>query len=73
MKGLPPVCVVVSEHEAVYDMTMEFVNRARTEGVHVTVGVWKYMCHVFSFFWGFVPEGRQSMEFACNWLQQEAR
>lgn len=72
MKGLPPVCVVVSEHEAVYDMTIEFVNQARAEGVSVTIGVWKYMCHVFSFLWGFVPEGRQSLEFARNWLRVEA-
>ena len=71
MEGLPPLCVVVSEHEAVYDMTMEMVNRARGQGVNVTVGVWKYMCHVFSFLWGFVPEGRHSMLFVSNWLNQQ--
>ena len=71
MDGLPPLCVVVSEHEAVYDMTMEMVNRARNQGVDVTVGVWKYMCHVFSFLWGFVPEGRHSMLFVSNWLNQQ--
>mmetsp|Transcript_20222 Transcript_20222/g.49598 ORF Transcript_20222/g.49598 Transcript_20222/m.49598 type:complete len:475 (+) Transcript_20222:69-1493(+) len=72
MKGLPPLCVVVSEHEAVYDMTMEVVNQARKDGVSVTVGIWKYMCHVFTFFWGFIPEGKQSMDFACNWIREEA-
>jgi acetyl esterase/lipase len=73
MKGLPPLCVVVSEHEAVYDMTMEVVNRARKDGVLVTVGIWKYMCHVFTFLWGFIPEGKQSMDFACNWIREEVR
>lgn len=68
MQGLPPLCVVVSEHEAVYDMTIELVNRARTEGVEVTLGVWKYMCHVFSFLFAFVPEGRLSMEFVLDWM-----
>ncbi|KAL3928316.1 MAG: hypothetical protein SGBAC_012701 [Bacillariaceae sp.] len=72
MKGLPPLCVVASEHEAVYDMTMEVVRRAREDGVSVTVGIWKYMCHVFTFLWGFIPEGKQSMEFACSWIREEA-
>ena len=54
-------------------MTMKLVNRARKQGVPVTLGVWKYMCHVFTFLWGFIPEGEESMEFACRWLnaQQE--
>jgi acetyl esterase/lipase len=73
MEGLPPLCVIVSEHESVYDMTMEMVNKARNEGVPVSVGVWKYMCHVFSFLWGFVPESKQSMEFVCNWLQEKSK
>jgi acetyl esterase/lipase len=71
MEGLPPMCVVVSEHEAVYDMTIAMVNRARAQGVPVTVGVWKYMCHVFSFLWGFAPEGRLSMDFVCQWIVEQ--
>jgi len=63
MEGLPPLCVVVSEHEVVYDQTILLVNRAREAGVQVTVGVWKFMCHVFCFLSSFVPEGQQSMDF----------
>jgi epsilon-lactone hydrolase len=72
MEGLPPMCVTVSEHESVYDMTIELVNKARAQGVPVTVGVWKYMCHVFSFLLAFVPEGRLSMEFVCDWIRQQS-
>jgi monoterpene epsilon-lactone hydrolase len=72
MKGLPPLCVIVSEHEAVYDMTIQLVNNARSDGVKVTVGVWKYMCHVFSFLLGWVPEGRISMDFVVDWLLEQA-
>jgi acetyl esterase/lipase len=68
--GLPPLCVVVSEHETVYDETCAFVNKARRSGVPVTVGMWKYMCHVWSFFGGFVPEGKQSMEFIVEWIKE---
>ena len=68
-RGLPPLCVVVSEHEAVYDMTVALVNRARADGVPVTVGCWKFMCHIFSFLDAFIPEGKQSMDFACAWMR----
>jgi monoterpene epsilon-lactone hydrolase len=71
MQGLPPLCVVVSEHECVYDMTIELVNQARQAGVPVTVGVWKYMCHVFSLLWAFCPEGALSMEFVCDWIRAQ--
>lgn len=72
MEGLPKMCVIVSEHECCYDMTIQMVNRARSQGVPVTLGLWKYMCHVFSFLWGFVPEGQLSMDFACEWIRQQA-
>ncbi|KAG7374958.1 esterase [Nitzschia inconspicua] len=70
MEGLPPLCFVVSEHEACYDMTIAAVNKARTAGVPVTVGVWKYMCHVFSFLHAFLPEGKLSIDFAKEWIRQ---
>jgi epsilon-lactone hydrolase len=74
MKGLPPLCVITSEHESVYDMNVELVNRARAEGVPVTLGVWKYMCHVFGLLWAFVPEGELAMNFVVDWiLRQQQR
>jgi acetyl esterase/lipase len=67
--GLPPLCVVVSEHEVVYDQTIMLVNKAREAGVQTTLGVWKFMCHVFCFLSSFVPEGQQSMDFVCDWIK----
>ncbi|KAL3902587.1 MAG: hypothetical protein SGILL_010774, partial [Bacillariaceae sp.] len=71
MDGLPPLCFVVSEHEACYDMTIQAVNSARAAGVDVTVAVWKYLCHVFSFLHGFVPEGKLSIEFSKEWIRRK--
>jgi monoterpene epsilon-lactone hydrolase len=70
-QGLPPLCVVVSEHETVYDETMVLVNKARSQGVDVTLGLWKYQCHVFLFLAAFCPEGKQAMDFANDWIVQE--
>jgi epsilon-lactone hydrolase len=69
--GLPPLCVVVSEHETVYDEALDMVNKARAEGVPVTVGLWKYMCHTWCFLGGFVPEGRQAMDFIGQWYREQ--
>ena len=69
--GLPPLCVAVSQHETTYDMTLALVNRARRQGVPVTLGVWRYMCHVFSFLNAFCPEGQQSMEFVMEWMNEQ--
>jgi len=68
--GLPPLCVILSEHEAVYDHGCRLVNKARSQGVAVTVGMWKYMCHVFPFFSSFCPEGQQSLDFCCAWTRE---
>jgi acetyl esterase/lipase len=70
MKHLPPLCVIVSQHETVYDETMRFIHNARNAGVPVTVGIWKYMCHVFLFFNGFIPEAQQAMDFICTWYKE---
>ncbi|GAX13446.1 hypothetical protein FisN_34Lh052 [Fistulifera solaris] len=69
--GCPPLCVVTSEHEAVYDHAIDLVNAARSYGVPVTLGVWKYMCHVFTFLSSFVPEGEESMQFFIEWLKEQ--
>ncbi len=67
LQNLPPLCVIVSQHETVYDETIRFIHAARSAGVPVTVGLWKYMCHVFLFFNGFIPEARQAMDFISAW------
>lgn len=77
MNDLPPICLITSEHEACYDMSIEIVNKARrktaaTTGgrpTDVTVGVWKHMCHVFSMMQAFLPEGKASIEFAKDWIR----
>jgi monoterpene epsilon-lactone hydrolase len=69
--GCPPLCVVTSEHEAVHEHAVALVNKARADGVPVTVGVWKYMCHVFCMLGSFIPEGEQSMQFVYEWLREQ--
>jgi len=71
MKDLPPLCLIASEHEACYDMTKEIVNKARgsKSPTEVTIGVWKYVCHVFSMMQALLPEGKASIEFSKEWIR----
>ena len=78
MNDLPPLCLIVSEHEVTYDMTIEIVNMVRRSqknnnnkatNADVTIGIWKHMCHVFSMLQAFVPEGRSSIQFAKEWIR----
>ena len=73
MEGLAPICMHISEHESVYDSCISLTNQARAQGVQVTLGVWKYMCHVFTFLNAFVPEGQVSMNIACDWIRKKSK
>jgi acetyl esterase/lipase len=68
LEGLPPLCILVSEHECCYDQNILLCNRAREAGVKVDLGVWKYMCHVWPVMCAFLPEGRSAVDFVCNWI-----
>jgi len=69
-EGLPPLCMVCSEHECVYDQDIMLCNNARKAGVEVDLGVWKYMCHVWPVLSGFLPEGQQAVDFMCEWMNK---
>lgn len=69
-KGLPPLCIIASEHECVYDQNILLCNNARKDGVQVDLGLWKYMCHVWPVWSGFIPESRQAVDFMCNWMKE---
>jgi len=87
MNDLPPLCLIASEHEACYDMCLQIVNKARGNttanttantnsagsgnATYVTIGLWKYMCHVFSMMQAFLPEGKASIEFSKDWIRTQ--
>jgi epsilon-lactone hydrolase len=71
MIGLPPLCVIVSEHEAVYDQTCVLMDHARRDGVPVTAGVWRYMAHGWYMLGGLLPEGERALHFASQFIQAQ--
>jgi monoterpene epsilon-lactone hydrolase len=67
-KGLPPICIVVSEHEVCFDQVMLLYDKALADFVEVELAVWKYMPHVFPLLCAFVPEGVEAFSFVCQWM-----
>ncbi len=68
--GLPPLCLITSEHECVFDQNVLLCNNARKDGVDVDLGVWRYMCHVWPVWSGWLPEARQAVDFICDWINK---
>ena len=48
------------------------MNNARNAGVEVDLAVWKYMCHVWIVLSAFLPEARSAVDFASDWIVNNA-
>jgi acetyl esterase/lipase len=58
LRGLPPLLVYAAEYEILRAEAIRFAEKARADGVDVTLKVWAGMVHAFALFAGFVPEGK---------------
>jgi len=59
--GLPPLLIQVGEFEVIRDDSVMVAEKARADGVEVTLEVWEGMFHVFQSHDPLLPEGRQAM------------
>ena len=60
LHGLPPVLIVVGDHEILLDDSRQFAEKAKAAGVDVTLRVWKGMVHCFPLFAPMFPEASQA-------------
>jgi len=73
MRGLPPLSIDVGARETLRDDSTRFAARAREAGVRVTSRVWPVVPHVWQLAHHFVPEGRESLRNAAEFLHQAVR
>jgi acetyl esterase/lipase len=59
--GLPPLLIQVGEYEIIRDDAARVAERARADGVEVTLEVWEGMFHVFQSHEPLLPEGREAV------------
>jgi acetyl esterase/lipase len=68
--GLPPLLVHASTDEVLRDDGVRVAHRAQQAGVPVSLRLWARVPHVWQFFAAFVPEARESLAMAAEFIAQ---
>jgi acetyl esterase/lipase len=69
-KGLPPLLIHCGDTEILLDDSLRFAEKARAAGVPVQIRVWPVVPHVWQLAQHFVPEARESLDIAANFLHK---
>jgi acetyl esterase/lipase len=72
LRGLPPLLIHVGADETLLDDATSLAQRARASGVRVEFSVWPAVPHVWPLFHHLIPEGRQSLASAGDFLRSAA-
>jgi monoterpene epsilon-lactone hydrolase len=72
LSGLPPLLIHVGEDEVLRDDSTRFAERARAAGVAVELKVWPVVPHAWQLAPHMIPEGRQSLREAAEFLRSRA-
>ena len=68
-RGLPPLLIQVGEHEMLRDDSVRVVEKARADGVPVQLEIWPGMFHVFQSHEPLLPEGREAIDHAADFMR----
>jgi acetyl esterase/lipase len=70
LRGLPPLLIHAGSDETLRDDSTQLAERAHDAGVPVELTLWPAVPHVWQLFHRFVPEGRQSLAAASQFLNK---
>lgn len=68
-RGLPPLLIQAGEHEMLRDDSVRVAKKARADGIPVQLEVWPGMFHVFQSHEPLLPEGREAIEHAAEFMR----
>ena len=60
LKGLPPIYIQVGSEEMLLDDSTRFAEKAKADGVQVTLEIYHTYFHVFNAFWRILPKAREA-------------
>lgn len=69
LSALPPLCLHASTDELLRDDTVRLIERAQAAGVEVSWRLWSGVPHVWQFLVGFLPEARESLDAAEEFVR----
>jgi len=72
LAGLPPLLIHVGEDEVLRDDSTRLAERARAAGVPVELKIWPVVPHAWQLAPHKIPEGRQSLREAAEFLRAHA-
>ncbi len=67
--GTAPLLVQVGEHEMLRDDSIRVAKKARSDGISVKLEVWPGMFHVFQSHEPLLPEAREAIDHAANFIR----
>jgi epsilon-lactone hydrolase len=70
LHGLPPLLIHAGDHEILRDDAIRLAERARADGVEITLEVWPEMIHVWHYFAGLVPESTRALDEVGRFLAE---
>ena len=70
LRGLPPVLIQVGDAEVLLDDSTRLAGVAREAGVEVQMEVWDDMIHVWHLFAPILPEGKQAISQAGEFIRK---
>jgi acetyl esterase/lipase len=68
LSKLPPLLIHVAADETMLDDATRLASRARKDGVIVRLRIWPVVPHAFQILWPRLPEARQSLREAAEFL-----
>lgn len=66
--GLPPMYIIVGEAEEMLSEALTFTHKAAMAGVHIRFEVWPQMIHNFPLWHSLLPEGRDAIKKAGEFM-----
>ena len=70
LRGLPPILIQVGDAEVLLDDSTRLAGIAREAGVEVQMDVWDDMIHVWHVFAPILPEGKQAIKQAGDFIKK---
>ncbi len=69
--NLPRTLILVGENEILLDDSRLFAQKAKASGVDIEIDIWPNMFHDWWLFGSFIPETKQVLDRAANWIDND--
>ncbi len=71
--GFPPLLIQVGSQEILLSDALALAEKARADGISVTLKIWDGMWHVWQVLGDLIPESRQAFEQISRFVQEKVR